>query len=246
MNIFKFSASSVAGLALALSFPSIASAEPYTPTGDDSNLRSLVTELVEQSPGASYEEMMQAVEDVAISTGTSETQVASEALAELNSQANNARIQPRSGSKPSANKAIGTSRYRGDVFYTPASTAGVNHGHSGIYSYTTKIIEANPGSGVAERSHTQVKVASGARKQYVSTSQANRNKAANRARTYLGRGYNYIFALNKTERGSMNCSQTVWAAYKNATGIDLDSNGGPGVYPSDILNSRYTKTYQTY
>ena len=46
--------------------------------------------------------------------------------------------------------------------------------------------------------------------------------------------------------GRMNCSQTVWAAYKSATGIDLDSNGRHGVYPSDILNSRYTVTYQRF
>lgn len=42
----------------------------------------------------------------------------------------------------------------------------------------------------------------------------------------------------------MNCSQLVWVAYMEAAGIDLDSNGGPGVYPYDIRDSSYTVTYQ--
>ncbi|MBP3222386.1 MAG: hypothetical protein J6M18_00455 [Actinomycetaceae bacterium] len=69
--------------------------------------------------------------------------------------------------------------------------------------------------------------------------QANRNKAANRAKTYVGRAYNLKgFAFNKTANGKMNCSQLVWAAYKTATGIDLDGDGGHGVYPRDIKKSK--------
>ena len=236
-------------LVLALPLPGVAYAESdgaLSVAADDSDVSALIVELVERNPGTSYVEMEQAVKDAALTTGTSETEVAREALDEVENQPESMQVQPRSGSKPKANKKIGTARNRGDVFYTLSSTAGVNHGHSGIYSYTTKIIEANPSTGVAERWHTSVKVASGTHKQYVSTSQANRNKAADRARTYRGRGYNYNFAFNKTANGSMNCSQVVWAAYKTATGIDLDSNGGHGVYPADILNSRYTVTYQRF
>lgn len=34
-----------------------------------------------------------------------------------------------------------------------------------------------------------------------------------------------------------NCSQLVWCAYKQTSNIDLDSNLGFGVYPSDIISS---------
>ena len=35
------------------------------------------------------------------------------------------------------------------------------------------------------------------------------------------------------------------AAYKVGAGLDLDGNGGIGVYPDNIKNSRHTVTYQT-
>lgn len=249
MKISRMISTVAASLVLTLTLSGVAYADSdgdRSVPADKGNINELIVELVKKNPGASYVDMEQAVKDAALKTGLSETEIAREALEEVENQPLSAEFQARSGSKPKANKKIGTSRNRGDVFYTPSSTLGVNHGHSGIYSYTTKIVEATPSADVAERSYTLVKVASGARKQYVSTSQANRNKAAARARTFIGRSYNPIFAFNKTYRGRMNCSQTVWAAYKSATGIDLDSNGGHGVYPSDILNSRYTVTYQRF
>lgn len=140
------------------------------------------------------------------------------------------------------------STYKGDVFYSPSSTLGgmVTFGHSGIYSEKDTIVEA-PGSQYKVRSAkaTGVKVISGAKVQYVNTSQANRNKAADLSKTFVGRAYNVNFALNKTKNGNMNCSQVVWVSYKDGAGIDLDSNGGPGVYPSDIRDSKLTITYRT-
>lgn len=249
MKISRMISAVAISLVLALPLSGVGYAEPDgapSAAEDESNISALIVELVERNPGISYADMEQAVKDAALATGASEAEVAREALSEAGDPPGSIRIQPRSGSRPEANKKIGTARNRGDVFYTPSSTFGVNHGHSGIYSYEAKIVEATPSAGVAERSHTLIKVSAGARKQYVSTSQANRDKAADRARTYRGRGYDYNFAFNKTANGPMNCSQVVWAAYKTATGIDLDSNGGHGVYPSDILNSKYTVTYQTF
>ncbi|WP_311777151.1 hypothetical protein [Trueperella abortisuis] len=249
MKISRMIGTVAISLVLALPLPGVAYAEPEgvsSAAADDSDVSALIVELVERNPGTSFVEMEQAVKDAALATGASATEVAREALSEAGDPPGFVQIQPRSGSKPKANQKIGTARNRGDVFYTPSSTAGVNHGHSGIYSYTTKIVEADTSTGVVERWYTSVKVASGAHKQYVSTSQANRDKAADRARTYRGRSYNYNFAFNKTANGSMNCSQVVWAAYKTATGIDLDSDGGHGVYPSDIRDSKYTVSYQRF
>ena len=41
-----------------------------------------------------------------------------------------------------------------------------------------------------------------------------RNKAASRARKYIGRDYNaaYLYG-NKDDRGALHCAQLVWAAY---------------------------------
>ncbi len=63
----------------------------------------------------------------------------------------------------------------------------------------------------------------------------------------LNKPYNIYFATNKKPYGKkMNCSQLVWAAYKNSAKVDLDGNGGPGVYPKDIVKSSKTKTWRTY
>lgn len=143
--------------------------------------------------------------------------------------------------------ALGSGARKGDVFYSPVSFAGVTFGHSGIYYSTTTIVEA-PGRGHRSWSApaSQTRVASGTVKQSVSTTTANRNAAANYAYNNLrNRLYNVNFAMNKTKNGAMNCSQLVWVAYYEAAGLDLDSNGGKGVYPSDIKNSRHTATYST-
>ena len=54
-----------------------------------------------------------------------------------------------------------------------------------------------------------------------------------------GRPYNYNFAFNRRDSGKYNCSQFIWSAYMNVSGgqLDLDANGGHGVYLGDILQS---------
>lgn len=47
-----------------------------------------------------------------------------------------------------------------------------------------------------------------------------------------------------SEGNAYNCSELVWKAYKKAAGIDLDRNGGLGVYPNNILDSSYTSVYK--
>ncbi|MBM7051690.1 YiiX/YebB-like N1pC/P60 family cysteine hydrolase [Rothia sp. ZJ1223] len=74
----------------------------------------------------------------------------------------------------------------------------------------------------------------------------NKIKAANFALQQVGKPYNGVFFNNKKINASKyNCSQLVWAAYKsNDPNVDLDANGGPGVYPSDIANSSWTTWYE--
>lgn len=43
----------------------------------------------------------------------------------------------------------------------------------------------------------------------------------------------------------LNCSGLIGQAYKKSVNIDLDSNGGLAVYPSNIRDSKYTVTYKS-
>ena len=78
----------------------------------------------------------------------------------------------------------------------------------------------------------------------VKTSQTKRNKAGSYAYNKLrGKKYSANFAVNKkTGSAKMNCSQLVWAAYKASVKIDLDGNGGLGVYPYNT-RIRSTRTH---
>lgn len=91
------------------------------------------------------------------------------------------------------------------------------------------------------------------RKQTVTADPATRTAAAEWAISKTGEGYNspragyrYNFAFNKKIDGnSFNCSSLVWAAYMVAShgSIDLDKDGGPGVYPDDIRDSLLVSDY---
>lgn len=91
-----------------------------------------------------------------------------------------------------------------------------------------------------------MQVARGAKKKTVIASSGVRFNARDSAYNKLGLPYNSNFAFNKTVRDSKyNCSQLVWASYMNAGNLNLDGNGGPGVYPTNIRDSPYTTTYAT-
>ncbi len=70
---------------------------------------------------------------------------------------------------------------------------------------------------------------------------AQKNNAGSWARSIanLNLPYNDAFWSNKYCKTTdyYNCSQLVWCAYKQTSNIDLDSNLGFGVYPSDIISS---------
>jgi len=152
-------------------------------------------------------------------------------------------LDSRNNNAPSA--APGAARNKGDLMYSVASTFGINHGHSAIY-YTTSTVVHAIGPGVNSRSENafnKIGRKGGIELQSVSTTAANRNKAANYAYNNLrNKPYDNVFASNKKTINKLNCSSLVWRAYMHVK-IDLDSNGGPGVYPADIRNSRLTTTY---
>lgn len=57
---------------------------------------------------------------------------------------------------------------------------------------------------------------------------------------------NFFNNRNTDCYGAKNCSKLVWCAYDIAARVDIDSNGGAGVYPRDILNYKYSKVYKEY
>ncbi|SFB02625.1 Permuted papain-like amidase enzyme, YaeF/YiiX, C92 family [Amycolatopsis marina] len=161
---------------------------------------------------------------------------------------------PNSGVSISSDKGcskkvrVGNARYKGDIFHSSAKTAGYNHNHVGIF-YTTKTIVEAPGSGSKSQARTAATLnkCGPVYKMYVKAKQTSRNKAANYAYNNLrGKAYDNNFAFNKSSSNSkLNCSELVWKAYKKAVNIELDSNGGPGVYPNNIKDDGSTVVYST-
>ena len=141
---------------------------------------------------------------------------------------------------------VGNSRYKGDIFHSYAKTV-VPHNHVGIF-YTTKIVVEAPGPKSLSQARTAATLnkCGPVYKMYVKARQTTRDKAANYAYNELrGKSYDIDFAVNKINSTlRLNCSELVWRAYK-AAGIELDANGGPGVYPDDIKNDGSTVIYST-
>lgn len=142
---------------------------------------------------------------------------------------------------------LGTARYAGDIYFAASSTYGISHGHVGIYSSTTRVTEARTSD---ERSGNFLvsgrKYCRNIEKMDVATSYSTQVKAADYARVYLtGKRYNNNFAWNKGSNiDTLNCSELVYKAYKRSVNIDLDFDGGLGVYPVDIRNDAKTRTYK--
>lgn len=142
----------------------------------------------------------------------------------------------------SANYIVGPSA-SGDFFYTPASTAFVNHGHVGIYYSSNTIVESIFPSGVRSISANVRMVEKGAVVKSVSTTSTVKQNAANWAYTQIGQPYSLNFMNNRNtgHMGAKNCSKLIWSAYLLHGGLDLDVNKGFGVYPRDIRDAKQTR-----
>ncbi len=211
-----------------------------------------VAELVQKQPGITTEEVKEAIALAAEETQKSEMVIAKQALNELNQA-----IKQENSEKDTSFSVMGGSsgayklepaRNKGDLFYTPSSTLGIQHGHNGIYHTTTNIVESIPDTGVRKIKYNARNVEKDAVMQSVQSSQTNRDKAADWANSRVGvDAYSYNFATNRhtSKYGDKNCSKLIWSAYMLEANIDLDKNQGFGVYPTDIRDSSYTVTYNT-
>lgn len=159
------------------------------------------------------------------------------------------RITPLGGKGDGAYQLASSSK--GNVFFETASTAGIPHGHVGIYYTPDYIVESVPGSGVRKVKLIDKRVDSGSKiltskQQYASA--AAREQAADWAHGRIGESYSYNFATNRTTSciGDKNCSKLVWCAFKEKANIDIDKDGGLGVYPVDIRDSPMFLTLKSY
>ncbi len=156
---------------------------------------------------------------------------------------------------------------KGNIFFTDNNKP---YNHVGIYYDDTTIVESMPKDGVKKWSIYNIESYQKPVKDSsmnescilrVLTSNSNMHMAAFWAScvSKLNKPYDYDFLDNKSdyyrvrvgdhnnpqyvyypESDAFNCSELVWKSYKKSSGIDLDSNGGLGVYPNDIKNSNMT------
>lgn len=212
-----------------------------------------LVELARYNPGISVAELDAALRDAAAEQGLSYEAVLEQALAEARSSV---AVVSRARGAVTASKGGGTGNaylgtgIKGDIFHSYASTLGVQHNHTGIFYLSNYTIEAT-GIGEVSRvlySPTRL-LAKPIRKMWVSGvgGSSGWNAAADYAyNNLLGKSYDVNFVTNRSSGdGALNCSELVWKAYKRTTGIDLDANGGLGVYPNDILNHSATIVYET-
>lgn len=152
-----------------------------------------------------------------------------------------------------ASNTLGSANAYGDIWYEPSEWAGMGIGHVGIYWTKEKGVESLPNKGVVEFSKSR-KVCKYSKKLLVNNlSFSKRNAASDWAYARKGKSYDitfqdsrsWAFVVGIDNQWDFNCSGLVWSAYMSAGGVDLDSNGGPGVYPSNILNSNRTDVYST-
>lgn len=199
-------------------------------------------------PGVTAEELNQSIKEVAFSSKISEQEAANQILNELTKQDQLSKEEIKN-QRSRASYTLGPATYNGDIFYEPASFASYTYGHVGIYWTSDIIVESVPNDGVRKMNRKYKSVQSGSKIMTIRNYPASmQNTVSNWAYARIGESYSYNFATNRSTGyyGAKNCSKLVWSAYRVKGDIDLDCNGGAGVYPKDILNSSKVRVYKTY
>lgn len=209
----------------------------------------LIDKIVSTNPCTSKQMVIDSADEMAHRTGKTRQEILQQIVKEIDQ---NAALRKQTlaeigvtdtNTKSSNSYQLTRSYYKGDMFLTPAATAGVQHGHIGIYGDKDWIVEAEGPFKLSRWEwHYNIFVPKGTILMETTCSQAQQDAAADYAYNKLvGYPYNPVFWNNKeSDPKALNCSQLVWLAYKKAAGVDLDGNGGDGVYPYDIRDSDYT------
>ncbi len=99
-------------------------------------------------PGVTAAEMQNSMRQAAAANGLSYEQAVATALARRlyerygDHEADGSFRVASSGGDSCKRVLLGGARYRGDVYYAPSSTYGVQHGHVGISSAENQVVEA--------------------------------------------------------------------------------------------------------
>lgn len=149
----------------------------------------------------------------------------------------------------------------GDIFFIDNDAP---YNHVGMYVSADTIVESMPGGWIAPgytRSDGVVKypvydimahqaLVPGGDSAILEVKSATYNQKVMAASwitsgSVIGKPYDYIFITNKgdDDDDAFNCSELVWKAYYRKANIDLDSNGGPAVYPNNIYDSLLVEKY---
>lgn len=221
-------------------------------------------EILSSMPGVTSEELKNSIKESAKLLGKSEEEILEQMIRELRNQQDLAEKEKKSIQQKkidsklkkslgkqllSESYTLGPAKYNGDVFYEPASTFSIEYGHVGIYWTADTIVESLPSTGVRSISRNSKSVESGSKIFTFSGVNADvQNVASNWAYGRIGDPYSYNFATNRLtdSYGAKNCSKLVWAAYKETAGLDIDKDGGLGVYPKDILYDSRASVYTEY
>ncbi|MFD1427048.1 YiiX/YebB-like N1pC/P60 family cysteine hydrolase [Kroppenstedtia sanguinis] len=128
------------------------------------------------------------------------------------------------------------------------ASSGKLVGHAGIIhpDSTKYTVESYPGKGKGVKKHKNNWTKRGykhLKKMYVKKASKTKHKAAAKyAKSKIGKPYNYNF-VSKEATKKYYCSQLVWQAWKKKGGKNLDYDGGPSVWPVDLIKSKHTVAY---
>ncbi|MBN3524870.1 YiiX/YebB-like N1pC/P60 family cysteine hydrolase [Paenibacillus apiarius] len=219
---------------------------PISALGQDD----ILDRILELYPNVTKEQLASDIEYASNVTKQSSDAIARQMYEELRLKMPEPQMSVRSADKGSGIYPLASSS-KGDVFFETAATIGIPHGHVGIYYTPDYIVESVPSTGVRKVKLIDKRVDPGSKiitlkKEYASTTA--RSQAADWANSRLGDSYSYNFAANRLTScsGDKNCSKLVWCAYKEKANIDIDMDGGLGVYPLDIRDSSMFITLKSY
>ncbi|MEH7059239.1 YiiX/YebB-like N1pC/P60 family cysteine hydrolase [Bacillus wiedmannii] len=229
---------------------------PMTAYAEKSEVENYLQEIVKLQPNVASEQVLKEAEIMAKSQNMKVEEVLRTYLKEATNNAIQGREEAENTKEKSDFQTLGgsggvytiTNSTKGNIYYTPSQTAYLDHGHVGMYYLSDTIVESVPSTGVRTIKTSNRLVDAGAVIQTVSTSTQNKQNAANWAYSEVGESYSYNFMNNRNtgHDGAKNCSKLVWSAFLLKANIDIDKDGGFGVYPRDIRDSNYTSTIKTF
>ncbi|GAA0068684.1 hypothetical protein UT300003_02070 [Clostridium sardiniense] len=219
----------------------------------NASVTSTTDEILSLMPNVTIEELNESITEASKSSNLTKDEITNQILSELKVQKELTKkekdLLKTNNASPAATYTLGAPKYNGDIFYEPASTVFVEHGHVGTYWTADTVIESMPKIGVRSINRRNKQVQKGSKIFTLSgVSAATQNTASNWAHSRIGDKYSYNFATNRktSHTGAKNCSKLVWSSYMTKANLDIDANGGLGVYPKDILNYSKSVVYKSY